>query len=86
MTFKEILDLKTKFDLTNDQPPEKLFIARSDEDSLMMDIYEDESIASLEVRIKIKKYGISEVQLFLEERLNMRVIVDYTDPKGTHFE
>lgn len=86
MTFKEILDLKTKFELSNDQPPEKLFIARSDEDSLMMNIYEDERIASLEVRKKIKKYGISEVQLFLEERLNMQIIVDYTDTNGTHFE
>ena len=86
MKFTDIIDLKTKFDLSNDQPPEKLFIARSDENSLMTNLHDDEEVVSLEIRVAIREYGMKEVKKFLEEKLNIEVILDYTDPKGSHFE
>ena len=52
----------------------------------MMDIFDDEILTSFKVQANIKDNGISEVKKFLEDKLNLEVILDYTGPDGTHFE
>lgn len=87
MDLKKILDLKTDFQIDNDSDPTTFYLSNKDIITFEEDLRNENSPIPKDVRSELAVKGIGPLSHnFLERFLMVKVVLDYTDKDGTHFE